>query len=226
MKKICFLLLFSLLIISVIYASDYYSIGFGGDFGFVFTNFTSNLPNSINNIIEDEIKKIFWGRGGFWFYLDLIYLKLNTGGKYYVIFDIAGIDYKETQSYLNMGIMGKYPFTLNNNISIFPFLGFDWQVFAIVEMSDGDSSYTIGRYKLPLYNIERNYFDRFVFNFGCGVDFNVSRLIYIRTMFKYGINLNTKTQRDMVDLLNDLGYEFNILNHGPSIKIGIGLNLL
>ena len=224
MKKLGFLFLFGIVTFSVTYAVDFnVSVGFGGDFGLGLTSFNTNIPEPVKSQIEDELKNQNWNRGGFWFYVDLTYLELNLGGKYYnFTLDQVGADYRETQSYFNIGLMGKYPFTINERISLFPFIGFDWQILTKVKMSQGSYSIEVDRSDLSDLDLDKNYFDRFVINFGLGADFFVWQGMYIRTILNYGINLHTKMQRDMIDQINDLGYDISVLNHGPSIKLAIG----
>jgi len=224
MKKLGFLFLFGIATFSVTYAIDFnVSVGFGGDFGFVFSNFNSNIPEPMKSQVEDGLKNTSLNRGGFWFYVDLTYVEFNLGGKFYnITLKQLGPDYKETQNYFNIGLMGKYPISLNDKISLFPLIGFDWQIFTKVKMSEGIYSEELARSDLSFLNIDKSYFDRFVINFGLGADFFVWQGMYVRTILNYGINLHTKMQRDMIDQINDLGYDVSVLNHGPSIKLAIG----
>jgi len=224
MKKLGFLILFGIAAFSVTYAVGFnVSVGFGGDFGLGFTSFNTNIPEPAKAEAEDVLKNEDWNRGGFWFYIDLTYLELNLGGKYYnITVDQLGLDYKETQSFFNVGLMVKYPFSANEKISLFPFVGFDWQIFTKVKMSQGSYSEEYSRSDLSDFDVDKNYYDRFVINFGFGADFFVWRGMYIRAILNYGINLHTKSQKDIIDLINDYGYDVSILNHGPSIKLAVG----
>jgi hypothetical protein len=212
------------LAVSAIYAADFkVSIGVGGDFGPVFTSFNTNIPEPYKGELERELKNIDITRGGFCFFLDLIYLEINLGGKFYnITMKQDGPDLKETQSYFNIGIMGKYPFELNDRFSLFPLLGFDFQILTKFKDTMAGYSIEMKRSELSDYDLDKTYFDRAVFNLGLGLDFLITKEIFLRGMFVYGINFHTKQQKDAIDEIKDYGYNISILNHGPSIKLAVG----
>jgi hypothetical protein len=216
-------LMFWGLTVSTIHAADFnVSIGFGGDIGLVFTSFDTNIPEPYKSMAEDELKNVDINRTGFLFYLDLTYFEIDLGGKFYnATIKQDGVDLKETQSYFNIGLMGKYPFSINK-ITLFPFIGFDLQIFTKVKDTQGGYSVEAERSDLSSAGIDENYFDRVVFNFGFGADFAISDHFYIRSILFYGINAHTKYQEDQIDIIRDAGYNISILNHGPSIKLALG----
>jgi hypothetical protein len=134
----------------------------------------------------------------------------------------SGFDLKETQSYFNIGIIGKYPFSINNGFSIFPLLGFDFQILTKFKDTQGGYSIEVERSDLSDYRIDENYFDRTVFNFGVGFDISITKGLFFRGVFIYGIHFHTEQQKDAIDAIKDVGYDVSVLNHGPSIKLGLG----
>jgi hypothetical protein len=218
--------IFSVLIIfylavSATYAADFnVSIGFGGDFGLVFTSIDTDLAEP--STVKDALKNIDSNRAGFSFYLDITYFEIDLGGKFYnTTIKQNGPNLKETKNYFNIGLMGKYPFSINQ-IELFPFIGFDWQIFTKVKDTSGGYSVEAERSDLSSAGIDENYFDRFVFNFGFGADFAITDNFYIRSILVYGINAHTKYQSDQIDIIKDAGYNISVLNHGPSIKLALG----
>jgi hypothetical protein len=212
------------LTISAIYAADFkVSIGIGGDFGPVFTSFNTNIPEPYKREIEQALKNTDITRGGFCFFLDLTYFEINLGGKFYnITMKQDGPDLKETQSYFNIGIMGKYPFELNDRFSLFPLLGFDFQILTKFKDAMAGYSVEVKRSELSDYDVDKTYFDRTVFNLGLGLDFLITKEIFLRGIFVYGINFHTKQQKDAIDEIKDMGYNISVLNHGPSIKLALG----
>jgi len=205
-------------------AADFHvGIGAGGDFGVVFTSLDTNIPEPDKSQAEEALKNTEVNRLGFCFFVDLTYLELDLGGKYYNLkLKQNGYDLKETQSYFNIGFMGKYPFSLNDRFSLFPLAGFDFQFLTKVKDKQGGQSVTIDRSDLSDNNIDENYFDRIVFNFGIGMDITLVKGLFLRGMFIYGINFNTEQQKDAIDVIKDAGYDVSVLNHGPSLKLAIG----
>jgi hypothetical protein len=216
-------LMFLGLAISTTYATGFNtSIGFGGDFGPVFTSFDTNIPELDKSTVEDTLKNSDLNRTGFWFYLDCTYFEIDLGGKFYnAIIKRNGIGLEEKQYYFNIGLMGKYPFSIRKN-KLYPFIGFDWQIFTKVKDTQGNYSLEVKRSDLFIIGIDKNYFDRFVFNFGFGIDSVITDRSYIRSILGYGINAHTRSQDDLIDIIKDTGYNISVLNHGPSIKIALG----
>jgi hypothetical protein len=230
MKELCvgnrFLLVFSLMFLVVMgtYAADFQvGVGGGGDFGFVFTSFDSNLPEPDKSGAEAAFKKTDETRGGVWLFLDLTYFEIDLGGKSYTTtIKQNGANLKETQSYFNIGIMGKYPFSINDRFSIFPLLGFDFQIFTKIKDTQMGVSTEVERSALSGYGIDEEYFDCTVFNFGAGLDISITKGLFFRGALIYGVNFHTEQQKDNIDTIRDAGYDASVLNHGPSIKLGLG----
>ena len=225
MKKIFFIAsVLTLFSFNAIYAADFkVGIGIGGDIGFISTAFNTTIPEPEKSQIEELLKDTKMNRGGFCFFLDLTYFEISMGGKYYnILIKQNGADLKETQSYFNLGVIGKIPFDLNSRLSLFPFIGLDFQALTKFKDSIGSYSETVTRSELSDYDIDREYFDRTVFNFGLGMDVYIVRGLFFRGSFNYGINFHTRQQKDLIDVINDMGYKMFVLNHGPSVKFAMG----
>jgi hypothetical protein len=223
-KRIFFGFVLMALAVTGTYAADFQvGIGAGGDFGLVFTSFDTNIPEPAKSEAEKLLKNQDTNRSGFWFFLDLTYFEIDLGMKFYnLTMKQIGADLKEIQSYFNIGLMGKYPFSVNDSLSIFPLLGIDFQILTKVKDTQGGDSITIERSDLSDYEIDETYFDRTVCNFGVGVDISITSGLFFRGVIIYGINFHTKQQKDEIDIIKDAGYNVSILDHGPSMKLALG----
>jgi hypothetical protein len=224
MKKIIFGLSLMFFMTVVGFAADFsVSAGFGGDFGLVFTTMDTNIPQPLKGQLEDVLGNIDQNRVGVFGFLDLTYFELNFGGKFYnFTYKESGISIKETDSYFDLGLLLKYPFQITEKFALFPLLGFDYQILLKSKVSSGGLSVEIDRSDLSDNGYDETYYDRWVINLGIGMDFNITDWLFIRSEIQYGVNLNTKSQKDTIDLIESYGYDLFILNHGPSIKLALG----
>jgi len=87
-------------------------------------------------------------------------------------------------------------------------------------MSSGGQSIELERADLS----DKSYIDKFVINLGVGLDYFITPTVFIRGHFVYGFNINTQSQKDVIDQITDMGYDLSILQHGPSLKLLLGFN--
>jgi len=107
--------------------------------------------------------------------------------------------------YLDIGLVGKYPFTLSKEINIFPLLGFEYDINVAMK----DKNNLSAERKADL--------DEFYLLLGVGADFYLSKNLYLRPIVDFGINLtaapkttaaNTTYWGNKVDVGVYLGYVF------------------
>jgi len=179
-----------------------------------------------SDILYESIKDSWMG-GGFNIFLDAAYAELNLGitfgnnvwetlirnsydwdddDCYYSKWDTNFSTFKA----LNISLLVKYPFSLRENISLFPMAGIEYH-WHLSEKQRG-------------INIE--YWDdpsRLWFKFGAGTDYNITDKIYIRHALLYGIGLSSKAERYAREsfswFYDDIRFK---LHHGFTFKAGIG----
>ena len=112
---------------------------------------------------------------------------------------------------LLLGLVGKYPFSLNNKFVLFPFVGIDYSINLSArlngaEIEDND------------YFKKADEFNALSILFGVGADFRLTYALYLRAEAGYGIVLNTRAQDDNVSDDSKLVY----FNGKIPIKLALG----
>jgi len=116
--------------------------------------------------------------------------------------DVKGFD----TATLLLGVVGKYPFSLNDKFVLFPFLGIDYSINLTAKRDGGvieDSDYWFNALSILL---------------GVGADFSLTNALYLRGEVGYGFVLNTKEQADNVNDDSKLAY----FNGKIPIKLAVG----
>jgi hypothetical protein len=138
---------------------------------------------------------------------------------------------KGTEMMLSLALLGKYPFTLNRNFSLFPLLGMEYQI-ALMENRQpdghnqydrtdpirGDTDASGHTYKLSAWN------SLFVV-IGGGIDYNFSSLWFLRTELLYSFRLETHYEADSLEKakrgVNAADPKLGGLTSGPTLKIAV-----
>ncbi|MDR1148219.1 MAG: outer membrane beta-barrel protein [Spirochaetaceae bacterium] len=160
-----------------------------------------------------EFKTPYFGGGGFLFfdatYAELSFGILGGGGKW------GGDDTENaTITNLNIGLLGKYPFAINEKLSVFPLLGIDYQITVSAKIDgeeykhDGDDS--------------PGDFSALWFKLGGGLDYDITSNLYLRGELLYGLRLANKAENDMKDGIPDGADPKTRLGHGLNVKIAVG----
>jgi len=214
-RKSIFILLFAIFTSMGAFAQwsagtgDFFNIGFGG-------GYNANIPGMIMGSLEMPFTN--FGAYGF---IDGRYVEFSFGVSVGLIelkynFPVYGntsligsVDYSFFT--LNLGILGKIPFKLNEKLKLFPAFGFEYEVTVFMMNEEG---------------IIENYsdFSALWFRLGAGLDISLHRKIYLRATILYGIRLpneyeNAEFKEGNIFLPNSM--EYNI-SHGPSFKFAIG----
>jgi len=239
----------------------------GGDFG---GGFDASLSSNYltDTALDMSHKMPYFGGGGFLFF-DATYAELSVGffggsGASETLFDIAMTDLnlppfaiKPNMYYtaMNISFLGKYPFKINDKLSVFPLLGIDYQIMLSVKDEDGNESVSSyadllsgltagGLSGNPIvdnvinsvindigavFNSESVDFSALWFKFGAGADYSFTEKIYLRLEALYGLRLTNNFEKNAVDTFNRyslLGIEADSrLGHGLTVKIAAGYRI-
>jgi opacity protein-like surface antigen len=169
-----------------------------------------------------KLETPYFGGGGFLFF-DATYAELSfgilAGGGKIKVPDMMGGDTDSTITNLNIGLLGKYPFAINEKLSVFPLLGIDYQI-TVSRKIDGDE-------------YERNIdgsdgkpvdFSALWFKLGGGLDYDITSNVYLRGEALYGLRLANKMENDLKDAFDDMGASDSKtrLGHGLTVKLAVG----
>jgi len=135
---------------------------------------------------------------------------------------------------LNFALLGKYPFTFNENFILFPLLGLEYQI-ALMETRQpkgrksydrtdplrGDTDANGNTYKLAAWN------SLFIV-IGAGMDYKFTPSVFLRTELLYGFRLQTPYEIDALEKakkgVNAPNPKLGGLTSGPAAKIAFGYN--
>jgi opacity protein-like surface antigen len=171
------------------------SAGVYGDF-MVLSGSQEENGNSIKN---DTVG------GGFGAFFDAKYVELDLGLDF-AKFDEHTGDSKFDLTYFSISLLGKYPIALDQKVTLFPLLGFDWNIF--IEGKGDDE--TLKRSDLP--SDYKDYFDAFLIDLGVGADFALTPQLYLRTSALWGFKLKSKWEKELDKAFTS----------GPTFKVGVG----
>jgi hypothetical protein len=169
-----------------------------------------------------SIKTPYFGGGGFAFF-DATFAELSLG-----FFGGGGTakteypgqpDGESDMSFmgLDIGLLGKYPFVINDKLTVFPLLGITYRVMLSAKDEDGN------QYKNSDGDDAPGDFSALWFKLGGGVDYSFTNAIYLRGELLYGLRLANKFENDMVDNYDLPGVDAKtLLGHGLEIKVAVG----
>jgi opacity protein-like surface antigen len=185
-------------------AGGYFTSDFGGGYetSTRFSTSTSEFP--------------YAGGGGFLF-LDATFAELSFGfwggsGKSETTGGIFNGKVNISYTGLDIGLLGKYPFTISNQLSLFPLFGITFRVIL-----SGKS----GNVKLD----DPEDFSALWFRLGGGLDYSFTNSIYLRAGILYGLRLPNKAENDAVERAENsiISTDANtLLGHGLEIKVAVG----
>jgi opacity protein-like surface antigen len=117
---------------------------------------------------------------------------------------------------LDIGLLGKYPFAVNEKLSVFPLLGITYRVVLSVKDEDGNKIDDSGL-------ADSGDFSALWFKLGGGLDFSFTDQVYLRGEALYGLRLANKFEKDMVDMFDEPGVDTKtLLGHGLEVKVAVG----
>jgi len=209
-KRIVMVLLALALVTGGAFAQIQMSAGVGGLFDLSFQNSkaTGGYTNDITWI----------GLGGYAFF-DITYANVQVGyinktGSYKTemgSYSNSGTS-PYTYNFVNLAVYGKYPFALAEKISLFPQIGFDYQMLSTVTW-DGKE-----------YNVtNKSDWANMWLKAGVGLDIGLTEQLYLRIEALYGIKFNNKANDDEIEDNKKYisGYE-RALENGLTAKLAVG----
>jgi hypothetical protein len=202
-KKMVLVLLMATMLTGGVFAQM--SAGIGGSFGAYMVSY------SHPDFDIDNPKPVVGG--GFHGFFDanyaLVKLGLFIGGNSE---EDSGITVKSTATYFSLGLLGKFPIDLGG-FTLFPMLGFEYNMFMSGKMSAGDFSFDWKRADLDKAGDS----DMFLLQLGVGADINLGESIYLRPSLLWGIDLtSSEAEQDFKDA------DGKVFKHKLDIGIAVG----
>jgi len=244
MKKIILTLI---LILSplTIFASDFaLSIGGGGFAGYTFTRYKLAGDDNTGKYVESLQNMDRVNYGGFLFF-DMTYAVLSVsyhaGNNKYsesvkypsgdFLTDDKGIGKEQS---IAISVIGKYPFSINNKLQVFPMLGLEYH-FALVQkrQPENDLMYNRqdGELKADRDKNDNPYplsaWNSIWLNVGVGLDYYFTKSVFLRSEFIFGFRMPTKYEMGALQVVkqeptNILKPSMSGLTGTPTLKISIG----
>jgi opacity protein-like surface antigen len=196
------------------------SAGIGGYFT---SDFGGGAELSMGGLTGSN-KAPYVGGGGFAFF-DATYAELSlgfwVGGGKLTSESPGQPDSSLGMSYtgLDIGLLGKYPFVVSDQLSVFPLLGITYRVMLSVKDEDGRE------YKGLYKPGSSSDFSALWFKLGGGLDFSLTDSMYLRGSVLYGLRLPNAFEKDIVDFYKAMvpGADTKtLLGHGLEVKLAIG----
>jgi opacity protein-like surface antigen len=155
-----------------------------------------------------EMKFPYAGGGGFAFF-DATFAEVSLGffaasGKlkgYGLYSSSSDVSYTG----LDISLLGKYPFTLTEQFTLFPLLGIDYRRFVSAKRN-GTKQNNAGDYSALWFKL------------GAGADYHFTEHIFARLGLLYGLRLANKYEKD---LKASSGGDTNF-GHGLDVKLAVG----
>ena len=200
-----------------------------------FTRYSLSSTGPVSSIDAEQKNNKF--NAGFFAFFDAALVEFSTGVhtgifSYFEADRIssAGVQgEKNTHSgtgqevMLDLVLLGKYPFTLNDRLSLFPLAGMAYQV-CLVQNRDGRSR----TYEL---DVDGNYYtlsfwNAMFINLGAGVDFDLSSSLFLRTELIYEIRMKTRYEKDALEeverTVDAASTRLSGLSSGPILRVAAG----
>jgi opacity protein-like surface antigen len=256
-KKICIAAIIAILSVPAAFGADFsLSAGGGGLLGGLFTRYTltadgeldlGGVTAPVDVVSIQEFDQLNYG--GYLFF-DAVWVEFSVsfqGGSntwkenYTAVTKDDGVtqdDPKEygtgTEAMLGFTLLGKYPFRVNERLTLFPLAGLEYQI-ALAEyrkqrdlkqhnrtnvLREQDSNGNA--YKLSAWN-------SLFIDIGAGMDFMFYPRLFLRTELLYGFRLQTPYEVDALDkvkkMVNAPNPKLAGLTSGPSLRVAMGYRL-
>jgi hypothetical protein len=201
--------------------AGFFSVGVGG---FIGGDFGGGVEGEASGFsAKAKFETPYFGGGGYAF-VDATYVELSLAvfggsGKFKMTYGGQSSDLDISITNFNIGLLGKYPFTINDKLSLFPLLGIDYQICLSAENEDGDEIKGVDG------NGGSGDFSALWFKFGGGLDYSFTEKIYLRFEALYGIRLENKFENDLQDYVQVPGVVVTtktLLGHGLTAKLAVG----
>jgi len=219
------------------------SVGAGGILGGVFTRYTLRA----DGVVADERVRVDADQHmnqfdyGFFAFIDATYGTLsvffqngvNSFREPILIHDFAGIERSGQgwETVLGISLMGRWPFRLNERLSVFPMLGMDHHISLSQRRTQADGFIYDRTDGIREQDADGNAFrlsdfNSFWVNLGGGMDFDIRDNFFVRSELLYGFRLMTRYERKNLDMMRamtgDPSPSLGGLTSGPSIRLSAG----
>ena len=216
------------------------SAGIGGIFS---NDFRGGLLSLYGTEKEDDKEYKFtsnetWSGGGFGVFFDATYAEVGVGmtfGGTQAIYGFKGISFTA----LNLGLAGKYPIAIADNVTFFPLLGIDYMMVLAATTkyvnSDNDQKWDGKKETKTAWNGEEYEVEnpkagdlsRLGFRLGFGMDIDLNETMFLRNVISYNLRLANKFNKDEVDEWKKESDEPEVdvnagLSHGLSVSLSLG----
>jgi opacity protein-like surface antigen len=220
MKKIlAFLLVFGLCGAALFAQGFSLSAGAGGMFDALFSSTKmGDADPSKTNLVG----------GGLYAFFDATYAEVDLD----LLFSSqSNPDAKDSGSmaltYFGFSVLGKYPIALNEQVSLFPLLGIDYQAFLSGQMKDKDGKDIEGIDPINSAdkmgdNTAGETFSLFSIAVGVGADFSLTEQLYLRGEFLWNFKLDSAPEADARKKMKDANVDYSSFTSGPRIKLAVG----
>jgi len=236
-KRIFLTLLLMMLTAGGAFAQFSLSAGVGG---FGSNDFGGGYKRAFNDW-GDRVKMPYFGGGGYAFF-DAYFVELALGvygGE--LNWRIDGDGRSLSFIDLRISLFGKYPIPLTRRLTVFPLLGVDYALTIAAGFADGLPEYDwwLGASEYPhIYHdvyhvgtdedetieVDAGYFSALWFKAGVGLDYSITRRIYLRFAALYGIRLANKYENGAKDFYTTYTQlSFTALpGHGVDARVALG----
>jgi opacity protein-like surface antigen len=173
--------------------------------------FTSDFGGGYDARNTNELKWPYAGGGGFAFF-DATFAELSLGffaaGGNLMINGEKITNNNWSYTGLDISLLGKYPFTLTEQFTLFPLLGIDYRHFVSVKQNGT--------------KLNRDY-SALWFKLGVGADYAFTDHIFARLGVVYGLRLANKFEKDWVKAMTGIADTPETkLGHGLDVKLAVG----
>jgi TolB-like protein len=174
---------------------------------------------------SDEAVAMPYSGGGIYIFLDATYAEVFAGytmtsGTWESSAATNEIIPDMKCSYLNIGVLAKYPFTVGN-IKLFPLLGIDYEAAV-----SGKLEFTTLGQEYEFDGMDDRYAAKVLTNFwvkfGGGVEFNITESLYLRGELLYGVRTANDFEKNGAIFNSNDGTPMT--GQGVSLRAGVGFN--
>jgi len=141
---------------------------------------------------------------------------------------------QEWQNVIGFSLLGRYPFRLNNRLTVFPLLGMDYTITLIYRRTDAYGFVYNRDDGIREFDEDGAFFlsdwNAFLITLGGGVEFDLTENIFLRGDLLYRIRLMTNYERRNLELMKGVsgddtlrfGNGLSGLSSGPSFRLSAG----
>ena len=200
-KKIVLALLMTALLAGWAFAQSNFSVGGGIILGPTFGESKNPFESRKDSGSDFGINAFF----------DARYVEVNLG----LLFNSTkqeDDDKSMDSTYLTLGVLGKYPFSLSDKVALFPFVGLDLALGLGMKYDGKEAEFDAD-------HTMANYMNRLQLLFGVGLDFNLTEALFLRGEAGYAIVFNST---DEANTIKEYGSDVTITRGRLPLKIAIG----